>query len=48
MNRVPAHTGAEVPIVQAPMGWIARRGAIGPRRVLTFNATAFVCYTESN
>lgn len=70
MNRVPAHTGVEVPIVQAPMGWIARSqlasavsyvralrterhppgtmGAIGPRRVLTFNATAFVCYTESN
>jgi enoyl-[acyl-carrier protein] reductase II len=25
MNRVLAHTGARVPIVQAPMGWIARR-----------------------
>lgn len=24
MNRVLAHTGARVPIVQAPMGWIAR------------------------
>jgi enoyl-[acyl-carrier protein] reductase II len=24
MNRVLAHTGAEVPIMQAPMGWIAR------------------------
>jgi len=24
MNRVPAHTGAKYPIVQAPMGWIAR------------------------
>ena len=24
MNRVLAHTGVEVPIVQAPMGWIAR------------------------
>ena len=25
MNRVTAHTGARYPIVQAPMGWIARR-----------------------
>ena len=25
MNRVLAHTGARYPIVQAPMGWIARR-----------------------
>lgn len=25
MNRVLAHTGARFPIVQAPMGWIARR-----------------------
>ncbi len=25
MNRVLAHTGARLPIVQAPMGWIARR-----------------------
>jgi enoyl-[acyl-carrier protein] reductase II len=25
MNRVLAHTGARVPILQAPMGWIARR-----------------------
>ena len=24
MNRVLAHTGAKYPIVQAPMGWIAR------------------------
>jgi enoyl-[acyl-carrier protein] reductase II len=24
MNRVLAHTGARYPIVQAPMGWIAR------------------------
>ena len=24
MNRVLAHTGARFPIVQAPMGWIAR------------------------
>ena len=24
MNRVIAHTGAKYPIVQAPMGWIAR------------------------
>jgi enoyl-[acyl-carrier protein] reductase II len=24
MNRVLAHTGVGVPIVQAPMGWIAR------------------------
>jgi len=24
MNRVLAHTGAQYPIVQAPMGWIAR------------------------
>ena len=24
MNRVLAHTGATFPIVQAPMGWIAR------------------------
>ena len=23
-NRVLAHTGAKYPIVQAPMGWIAR------------------------
>ncbi len=25
MNRVLAHTGAKFPIIQAPMGWIARR-----------------------
>ncbi len=25
MNRVLAHTGAKYPIIQAPMGWIARR-----------------------
>ena len=24
MNRVPAHTGAKYPIVQAPMDWITR------------------------
>jgi len=24
MNRVLAHTGVKYPIVQAPMGWIAR------------------------
>ena len=24
MNRVLAHTGAKYPIIQAPMGWIAR------------------------
>jgi enoyl-[acyl-carrier protein] reductase II len=24
MNRVLAHTGTRYPIVQAPMGWIAR------------------------
>lgn len=24
MNRVLAHTGAKYPILQAPMGWIAR------------------------
>ncbi|NBY16623.1 MAG: nitronate monooxygenase, partial [Betaproteobacteria bacterium] len=24
MNRVLAHTGARYPIIQAPMGWIAR------------------------
>ena len=24
MNRVLAHTGARYPILQAPMGWIAR------------------------
>ncbi len=24
MNRVLAHTGARFPIIQAPMGWIAR------------------------
>ena len=24
MNRVLAHTGVRYPIVQAPMGWIAR------------------------
>ena len=29
MNRVLAHTGARVPIVQAPMGWIARRQLAG-------------------
>jgi len=29
MNRVLAHTGARYPIVQAPMGWIARRALAG-------------------
>ena len=29
MNRVLAHTGARYPIVQAPMGWIARRQLAG-------------------
>lgn len=29
MNRVLAHTGARVPIIQAPMGWIARRALAG-------------------
>ena len=24
MNRVTAHTGSKYPIIQAPMGWIAR------------------------
>lgn len=29
MNRVLAHTGARYPILQAPMGWIARRALAG-------------------
>ncbi len=29
MNRVPAHTGARYPILQAPMGWIARSQLAG-------------------
>jgi enoyl-[acyl-carrier protein] reductase II len=29
MNRVLAHTGARYPIIQAPMGWIARRALAG-------------------
>ena len=29
MNRVLAHCGARVPILQAPMGWIARSNLAG-------------------
>jgi len=51
MNRVLAHTGARYPIVQAPMGWIARRQlasapfALGAEGIQM--GTRFVCSAES-
>ena len=40
MNRVLAHTGAQYPILQAPMGWIARSALAGARLWSTAAATS--------